>query len=65
MVPIGIDEITEEESYTMAEEYRMALESLLRKAQMAEDTDFRRGENTGPSPRGSPAPGGGEAREDA
>ena len=42
MVLIGIDEITEEESYTMAEEYRMALEGLLRKAQMEEDTDFLR-----------------------
>ena len=33
VVLIGIDEITEEESYTMADELRMALEGLLRKAQ--------------------------------
>ena len=42
VVLIGIDEITEGEDYTMAEEYRMALEALLRKAQMEEDTDFLR-----------------------
>ena len=42
MVFIGIDEITEEEDYTMADEYRMALEALLRKAEMEGDADFLR-----------------------
>ena len=42
MVFIGIDEITEEEDYTMADEYRMALEGLLRKAEMDGDADFLR-----------------------
>ena len=42
MVFIGIDEITEEESNTMADEYRMALEGLLRKAEMDGDADFLR-----------------------
>lgn len=42
MVLIGIDKITEEESYTMADEYRMALEGLLRKAEMDGDADFLR-----------------------
>ena len=42
MVFIGIDEITEEEDNTMADEYRMALEGLLRKAEMEGDADFLR-----------------------
>jgi len=42
VVLIGIDEITEEESNTMADEYRMALEGLLRKAEMEGDADFLR-----------------------
>ena len=42
MVFIGIDEITEEEDNTMADEYRMALLELLRKAEMEGDADFLR-----------------------
>ena len=42
MVLIGMDKITEEESYTMADEYRMALAELLRKAEMEGDLDFLR-----------------------
>ena len=42
MVFIGIDEITEEEGNTMADEYRMALLELLRKAEMDGDSDFLR-----------------------
>jgi putative transposase len=42
VVLIGIEKITEEEDYTMADEYRMALMELLRKAEMDGDTDFLR-----------------------
>ena len=42
MVLIGIEKITEEESNTMADEYRMALLELLRKAGMDGDADFLR-----------------------
>jgi Transposase and inactivated derivatives len=42
VVFIGIDEITEEEEHTMADEYRMALLELLRKAEMEGDADFLR-----------------------
>ena len=67
---IGIVQITEEERHTMAEGYRMALEGLLRKAQMEEDTDFLR---EGVRALGqalmelevSPAPRGREARADS
>jgi Transposase and inactivated derivatives len=42
VVLIGIEKITEEESNTMADEYRMALLELLRKAGMDGDADFLR-----------------------
>ncbi len=42
VVPIGIAQITEEESHTMTEERRMALAGLLRKAQREEDGAFLR-----------------------
>jgi len=42
VVLIGMDKITEEESYMMADEYRMALLELLCKAGMDGDADFLR-----------------------
>jgi transposase-like protein len=42
VVPIGIAEITEKEDSTMANDLRIALEELLRKAQMDRDADFLR-----------------------